>query len=541
MTSSPGPARRAEARRTPDPWPIAARTVCWGTVASGVAFALLDPRPVPDLNRAHEMLPAIQRWLDAPDAPVRGLSSLLLHGGAFYDLLLALLLRAPLPGRPTCALVGVGWLALLLVATGRLARAVAGAWRRVSPAAAETAAVALVASTPLVVGATRLGWVHLPEAALLCTLVAAWAGDRALTRPGAVAVVAGAGAFALGLRPSALPWLVAVAGALVLGFPAGGDRRRVAAALLPWGFGLPGTVLDLPDYLAEKLAARPRYLAQVADLADQVRAEVGLVPLLLALAGAALALPVLRRAGRALPTLLLVLVGLGGVLAAGSGAGIDNFTVAWPALCVLAGAGLGRFRLAAALPVLPWALLTLSSWLPAELARRVLVVLPGSPPGYADDHPGNPLRVYPAFGEPQVRALLDATCPDRGLGPGGCRVAVDHGLFRATAEEPGRFELAVMGEHRVTLVDLARGGDGAAPSLGVDDGPVDALARFRCRAEEPAWRRRHPGAAARARAVIDAQQLALAWAIDLDHHCRFEWWTPGAMLAVPLGDGPGAP
>lgn len=497
--------------------------VCAG--GAHLVFLLSDARLPPDRNRVYTDLPTLTTQLGSLSTVKSALYVAATTTTGWYNLALAMVIRLMGHADLVFALANLGWLALLLCATAVIAARIEGGGPGRESAWGAAAAVALTASAPLVIGYARMGWIHIPEAALALAILAVWGEDPGLTRRGSRVGIAVSGAALIALRTSGLLWAVTLLPVLLSGWRVGrsGYFRRLAWTLSGWGGGLVPVLVVGQAYLEDKLAARARYVAMVSPLGFQLQEQIGLPVLLLM--GAGLLALLTRRARFDGPAAILAVLGAWIVvpfaLTAVFGVGIDNFPQLVPALAILGGLGLAHLRWwLTALPLGLWGLILLSFWLPTAVADRVLGVLPGMPLGLRDDHANNVLRVYTTFGYREVGDLLAASCPDSTVRH--CRIAVDRGLFDAMPEEPGSWELFLLGEDRVALYSLADG-----PPVSRE---VDALARFGCTGSDAAWVQRFPRALLNGEAVIQAQSLSLAWRRQLEGGCSYEWWTPGGAF-----------
>ena len=495
-------------------------------MAAHVVFAVRDARYPPDLNRVYTALPSLYVDLAHPSTWGDALATTFTTTTGWYNLLVAAL--SHLTGRPgfVFQLGLIASFALLLWATGDLARRLGGA-------PARAAAIALTASTPIVYGFARQGWVHVLEAAIALALVTTWAADTGLTQRRTRVGVAVGGLLLLWTRTSGLLFAASVLVALVSGWRAGGRGyfRRLGIAVAPWAIGMIPVVVVLQTYLSDKLASRSRYFAMVRPLTEQLPDDLGWAALAVLVAGVGLyATDPDRRRGATVNVLIgWVVAGFSLVLV--FGVGVDNFNVIVPAAAVLAGVGFARR--AALLSLIPVALFIPiggSFWLPAYEATTLLRILPGTPKGMRDDHSDNFLRVYDEFGVAEIRALLDATCPGRDTTT--CTVGVDRGLFRPSPEEPGALELFLMGETNVRLNSLAE--------ARVIPGRLDAVARYGCVQSDIGWTRRYPRAFYNTQMVVSAQNFSMAWRKTLSGNCTFEWYTQNGRVAnagaLPKGD-----
>lgn len=455
-----------------------------------------------DLNLAYRPLPVLYDQLDH-GFWMPALHSALQPGG-WYNGLIAAWLHLTGPSGIAFSAMAVPWFSLLLVSVARLG------WRWGGPTTA-LAATALVAQLPVLLLSSRLGWIHMPEAALVTAAAAAWAGDRELTSRRNVLGIAIAGALAIMLRPSGALWFTLL-GAAGLVATWGARPRALGIVLGSWTLAALVPAPIFADYVKGKLGVAERYGEDVPGLAAQLLDHLhGAGIVLIGLGLGSLAFEALRRAPGLSPhdradcpiappaRRFVRLVLASWVLAALAmyaviRCGIDNFPLFYVGLALMAAAGLSGGQAG------PWlsALVTLV-WL-QDTALRV----------YQD------LTHHPDLPSTRVVALLDATCPDRSVRH-RCVVIVDGGLFVPRSEEPGGLELFLMQEAAVDLMDIRqRRATGMRP---------DAVATWACGPDLAA----RPGSTG---------ALAARWALtpafeDIIDGCRFSWLTPAGALAAP--------
>lgn len=456
----------------------------------------------------------------------------------WYHLLLAGLLALFGRNQDTFALPGVLWVLLLLVAVARLGRRVGGE-------GGALAAVALSAAMPGVVLSGRTGWIHVPEAALVLSALAAFAADPELSRRRTALALAGLGGLTLALRPSGLVWVGSLAALLALQ----ALRARRAGAPLPprallgvgvgWALGLATLVPALPRYLELKGLARARYEALLPELGLQVQMLLGALPGLLSALGLLgwLILLVRRRADeeglalgaaeRAALGLAAGWLALAGVLWIFFQSGLDNFTLVCPALALLAAASGARLlpRLGPALAVIAflpsWGL----QWVDPPPQGSPLRHIPGLREIPIDPHVLSAFRPLEGFGEAEIRALVDATCGEESP-PQRCTVVADQGLFAPFGEEPGYLELFLSGETRVRLFTLR---DERLPM----SQRVEALSEFHCGDRDLHWRARWPRSLQNLEELMSRAKLEPVWSQQVGPGCTFLWLTPKGYVAHP--------
>lgn len=499
----------------PGPWRAARR---WGDAAFGpqapgvllllglvvvvqLDFALRDGRLPHDSNAALRHVPELAEALSSGRAGEA--LAVLGRSGGWQELAVAVL--ALTTGRSTFAWHAwfTGWLLLALVGLARAARAVRED--------AVLPALALAVGFPVLLEQARIGWIHLPELALILTVLAVLLeGDRPL---GARAALGVGGALALigCLRGSGLAWagLLAVA-ALVRSAPATGPVTTILGGL---GVGLLVTGPELTLYATEKLGAAQRY-ASLGGAFGLVllRQALGIVESWIVAFAVGLGL-VAWPAGRRLALAGIVVAGIVVPLVSVFvlSAPVTNTPVFLGAAALVGGVGLasgGRWGVGAALLVSVPALLL--QFVPSAVLQGI-----GQPMGwerYWRDDPQNYQRIYAESVAPAVAERV-AACLARQV---PCGIVAEAGLFGPTPEEPGRLELFFLGfgPSDVVLVPPTE----VRPVF-----PVDVVARYRCQGATEGWARRHPGYAEAAAALIVERGLSRTLDLPAGPRCEYLW------------------
>lgn len=464
-----------------------------------------------DLNLAYRPLPIAYDQLG--NGFWAALGHTLVQPGGWYNGLLASWLHLVGPSGVCFELFMVPWFGLLLLATALLTRA----WRDDVTALAATS---IVAQMPVLLLSSRLGWVHIPETALV--LLATWVltVDGAISRWSTSILLGIAGFLVITLRPSGLLWMgiVGAVGALSAisaalrrrrqdNAPSGGPTTplrvlRPALVAAFWGVAALVPLPLLRGYTAGKLGLHDRYANAVPPLLPQLVDHLGGFLLICAVMSVVLGLgrAVVSGKGKGPATSQFGMVGTLTLWAVASllmyavvRCGLDNFPLLYVGTAIAVGAAL-RF----AHPVV--ALVPVAGWL-VLAGARTLEELGPSPP----------------LPSSRVTALLDATCPDRGPKQ-RCVVVTDQGLFTPRSEEPGELELFLMRESSVVLLTVhQRQAMVLKPA---------ALATWSCGAAQDAiWRQRSPRGEQERDAIIARWALTATTKLGAEG-CTFSWWTP---------------
>jgi len=471
-------------------------------VASHLGWLWRDTRMPTDLSLF---------WSDLPEfaSAVAGEGALprdaVLEPGAWLQLAMALAQWVAGPSALVFQLGDALWLGILMVSVSRLLD------RFVGPLAA-LSATCLVGTLPAVIVYARMGWVHLPEAALVTAAMAVWACGR----PGRLqtASVAVLGALALALRPSAVVWL----GPFAVGLIAQRAPWPIAVA---WALGALPAALSMPRYIDAKLSARARYALDVPALGEQLTGLLGCLGTGgLLLGGALLAVRLWRGPRPHLAALALAVVYSATplVLFFAFRAGLDNFTLGFVSAAVLAGIGLSVSRWTTGCAVVAMALFTGLQHVPPPPPSVDPILAPLRLP--VDLQLRNAWRPFVGWSADDLTSLLRASCPeDR------CVLATDRALARPDGEEPGHLVLFLLGlDDRVELLDLRHVGRQMPEH-------VDALLRFDCPTLESAWIRRYPDSLTVRAHLVDTLSLQDTWMRRVDQQCAVRWMTPhGAFL-----------
>jgi hypothetical protein len=436
-------------------------------------FVVLDSRLPEDLG---------VYFARVPELVARPSPGVIVHVGGWYELVVALVLRAA---------GGLPWafgVVLAVQVAACVALAAAWAWSPERPWAAMACGL-LTASLPAVAVLGRTGWIHVPETALLLGAAVALRG----TSVRATLAAAALGGLAVAMRPSALAWLAILATTL--------RGRRAWYVAAAWAIGAVPFAVEGRAYVAAKVLSRARYADVVAGPWVAWPEATGVLPLLLAGWG-------MLRAGRpdrvlaawtALPLLLWVAFR----------AGIDNFTPGFVAMAAWAARGLGPGGAVAAGTA--WALFAGGQLLPrgwgeGSVARVAAVLRLPVEPGLM-----NLYVPFTAWSPAEIRLLADSTCP-----PDSCRIGTIDGLFRPVSEDLGRFSLFLSGERRAKVVDLR-----AEPAA------VDAVVTWVC---DDVARAPAPEALGNLRRV--GASLTPIWGRRIGV-CTVGWYASGATGPLP--------
>lgn len=499
-------------------WDLLTLLIPAAVVVAHISFVMVDGRLPQDPGLYYTDVPdAWSAWLSLDGIT---LATILAEQGGWYaatiGLALALTDRLPL----AMAMFDVVSVALTLLGVGLLARRLGGA-----PAA--TAATALAASAPGLVVTGRTSWIHTPETALVVLAAAVWAQDPGLERRRTPALLGILGALVISLRPSGLVWM-----GLLLPLIAWTGRqqlRRLLAMLVPWAVGVLPLLARLPHYMQAKASARDRYAAQLPALGEQLatNADVWLLGLTAFAALGLLRAPRPRLREIPPPLVLLAASWVAGAIGLWIvfRAGMDNFPLLIPGLALLAGAGLARLHPAAVtLALLAFLLNHIPQWIPSSILHQspIAAVLRPSALGH---HHRNYYRVWQRYSVGEVQALLSAICPSPSE---RCIIAVDQGLFRPYAEDPGQLELFLMRQDHVQLVDIREG----MPRKGTVR--YAALVEHRCLGDgEEQWRSRFPESTRLLGEILADEGMLPVWETSLETDCLVMWMTPGGAVPHP--------
>lgn len=482
------------------------------TALSHLRFLVLDTRLPRDLCLCLGDIPATAGRLASPRGWLDTLASLAEPSGW---LVLLDAVTFDLGGPNAVQLLDVVGITAVVLLSARLGTTLGGPW-------AGSAAALLVAAMPGLVVEGRLGWIHLPEAAMTLGALAAWAADPVVSRVRTAAMLGILGAAILTLRPSGLVWtstlLLPLAWSWYFG---GGDRRHLGVVLGAWAVAALVPFGELPDYLAGKLMARARYASVVPALLPQLALVLGALPLGvlgLSLPGVGLGL---RRVPTGAARVLLVVIaawaGGAAALVLLFRAGLDNHVTAMPAFAILAGWGFATMapRAGSILAGLAFLAQLVPQWLPTPGAESPWWRIPG-----AWRYPVAPTILnyyvpFEAYEPADVTMLVDAVCP----GTRRCTIVTTDGLYLPHGEEPGQLELFYAGEDRVDVV--------SAHALPADRMPkVDALVEYICREPDRAWESRWPQNRPNRDRLVREQKLTPVWATEVAPGCRMQWSVP---------------
>lgn len=508
------PGAGSEVTRT---WTVATCFVIIAGCGEHAIYALTGQGFPRDLNLAYEALPVIYEQVG--HRALTGAHYALGQEGGWYNLALAAWLHVLRPSGASFQLFAVPWFGLLLTATALLSRAWFG------PAAA-LATTSIVAQMPILLLSSRLGWIHMPETALVVLATWAVSTDSGLAKTRTIVIVALTGALAITLRPSGILWMgvlgvLGTAGATRHAGGAGGATGRdepergarpvgaLVAIASAWALALTVPYPEFRSYVLGKLDLHDRYSLAVPALLPQLKEQFGwflLGCVALGAANVAASLLAWRRWSPSLRTATLT-AWFGGslVMYAIVRCGMDNFPLFYVAVALIAGAGLAQPP----------------PFMPTGPFRKIAVLLPVAgwfwvTGGHALDEATGPRPVLPST---RLTALLDETCPNR-RPQRRCVLLTDQGLTAPRSEEPGQLELFLMGERFVALRTVYQ-----PEALTMKPA---ALASWSCGADDALWRQRRPEGDPQRQAVITRWGLAPLRTFEVDG-CTFTWLTRGGL------------
>ena len=489
------------------------------TLALHLAFLGQDTRLPSDLGQYFVPLPALYGAMQG--GPGEGVwDALISRPGAWYNLLCALWLSVVGKSSAAFQMLDLISFAALLFIGSSVGKQLGG--EGVGGERARLAFASVLCALPMVVLSARTSWVHVPEATLLLAMLRLWIGDPTLSKRRSIAGLSALGALAIGLRPSALPWLALLSSAMLWGIEGQRARWRSLAWILGiWALSCLQMLPYLETYLAAKAMARARYLERVPELLPQL---VGAVGVLGGLASVAVGVLSLRKPD-GLVALAWAFVGVSLLLTLSSGAGVDNFLPLALGLAILAALATRRRPWTVgiwALPLLGLTLPQLSTELPKDgaLSRVFGALRIPAHPG-----PNNRLRPFEDLAADEVIQLIEASCPDSS---DPCTILVDQGLFSPYGESLGELPLFLGSYLRPSLVSLAR------DELPEDLEP-DALVHWSCTSpeqleEERIWRSRYPQSGRKLMSLSETHELRLVWQRPI-RSCTLMYLAPGGRVA----------
>lgn len=483
------------------------------TLALHLIYLSQDTRLPADLGQYYVPLPELYRALNGESW--QGVwPSLTERPGAWYNLLTATWLTLVDKSAAAFQMLDLLWFGGLLFLGSSVGFVLGGERGRLALAT-------VLCALPMVVLSARTSWVHVPEATLLLAMLRIWLGDPTLSKRLSILGLGLTGALAIGLRPSALPWLGLLSGAMLWGFQ--GQRpkwRSLAWILAIWVLSCIQILPYLETYLAAKAMARARYLERVPDLLPQL---VGAVGVLGGLASLALGVLSFQKPDGVL-ALAWSFVAVSLLLTLSSGAGVDNFLPLALGLSILAALAAQRRPWSAwiwGVPLVALTLPQLCTELPKDgaLSRAFGTLRIPAHPG-----PNNRLRPFDDLAADEMLQLLNASCPDPN---GRCTILIDQGLFQPYGESLGELPLFLVTEQRPHLMSLAIG------DLPRSLEPA-ALAHWTCTGEEQQeeeriWRRRYPQSGRNLRTVSETHSLRLVWQRPI-RNCTLMWLAPGGSV-----------
>ena len=133
------------------------------------------------------------------------------------------------------------------------------------------------------------------------------------------------------------------------------------------------------------------------------------------------------------------------------------------------------------------------------------------------------------FGEAELRALLDATCPASGR----CVLGVDRGLAWPETEDPGQLGGFLLAREGLVLRSTLR------PRAQEGPRSLDALVLLTSLQDDARYRQKVPSTARALDAWVRAQELAPAWVQPLPGGCELAWMTPEGVVRDPAAMPPG--
>ncbi len=501
-------------------WDWIAVGLILAVVVAHVRFAVMDGRPPQDPNHCLGSLPSVFQLMGSASNVPELLEYVFSRTSSWYSLLLAASMRLVGVSPGVLQAFHVVWVGLLVTMVALVARRLWG------PAAAVTALVLVPPNSEAMIVLGRIGWIHIPELALFLGVLLLWIRDPALQRRWTVVGAAALGVAGIVIRPSGLIWAGTLVPLLLSGWLDSEQRRRFvlrcAAVLVCWALALIPVVQELSSYVDNKLVSRDRYafLASADVLLAGVRADVGVVTGLVALAGIVLlALRFPRRRWRVV-ALLAAWVVLPFVLYLTLHAGMPNFPAYVAALALLGAGGLARFpRIArGALPVLGVVWLTLygAQWLPTHTAGHLFARwAPGNL--YVDD-PLNHYRVDEWMEARIILELIDASCPN--MDRRECTIHVDRCLFRPSGVDPGWLEMFLYDLTNVRLVPVWD------PNYPVSQVAGDGMGSYICAQAETDWLARFPQTQQRRDEAVQRLHYEEVWSRRMAPGCRYTWYTP---------------
>jgi len=511
--------------------------VVLAVAAAQVRFVIRDIRLPRDHGLYFQSLPTLYADLGG-DAPLQAAWDALHQRGGWYNLLLGLASRLFEPSPYVFHAFDLFWVLLALGLITAIARRLGGP-------VAGLIAVAIAGGFQMIVVSARHAWIHIPELSLILCVLWAWTRDREIRARQTVWIMGITGALAMMLRPSGMTWVATFLPIVAWRLRSAESRWRAASVLTMWMITVAFAAQGIVPYLSAKVNTRPRYVANLPDLWEQLGRNLGLAAGSIAAIGAIMCIMRYRHTA---VRLLGSWLALAGVMFLVFRVGINNFPAFGAALAILAGWGLSRWpRIGLTAAMSGFLLHYIPQWVPVKgtgptwhQAMSILHI-PFEP--IAERY----YRPYTGAGAPDVLALIHEACPDT---ESTCEILVDQGLFHPTGEDPSaqleRFlsgldhvrvvelrwswpELIQLAEQRGHKPDKRRGGrwDSSRwwPNL-TQDSPA-ALATFRCAEREAAWRKRYPNSLEHIQSAVQTYDLRPTHEVSWNRQCALIWMTPG--------------
>lgn len=498
------------------PWDLGTLAIVALVVGTHLIFTWTDPRVTWDPGRFYLDLPEYFHLLGTVGGAFAAFFKALGDSTGWYELALAIWLRIVGRSPEAFELVSVAWVGLIVGMSGLLARRLGGP-------AAGFAAATMVSSFSSITIYGRTPWIHVPETALVLTMLWALTRDLRVERWRTAWLLGLLGAITLNMRESGLVWVGSMVPLLIwLTWPWRGQPRpwkRIGLVAGLWALAGVPLLFRLEKYIGGKLGARERYAMQEPDLSFQITNSFGEELAWVVLIGAAVYAWRLRRKWHPVGALLLGWGLIPFLLFALFRAGFTNYTPFIPALGVAAACGLVMMNRALAVLPLPFLFVIGYSWLPLTSVGKGALVGPR-------DDIKNYMRTWQGFNAGDISALLDASCPKSDWH--ACKVVAEQGVFYPATEEFGLIGLFLMAEDRVELRGIYD-----PPARGWGSADVHAFAYYDCGSRSDSFYRRAPGAFDQTAQLIQGKGMLPVYSTKVDSYCSFYWLTPNARLVDP--------